>query len=610
MPERLRFRYAEATTELPKPDVLSMYQIPGSDPVTRETFLRYEEDRKKNSLGIELEAMRVHSSEWYKRKIENFFVDLRREEKKEERKYQQQKNKTNQKRKRSMKEEELLENLMTHIDKGINSDDAETQYYCVEFIKRLPEDVEDLDLLYEKASRRIWKGLQEQDEKKQLYWAKLIEDLMPEHAPYLIGAGLRSPYVSVRAECAGSIQHAPNKDQLELARKVFVRKEDVVAQMACLKEIYYYPEPFKTTITEQGINVIQRTLVYSQQDVDPSAWLACAKTIPYLSETVRPVLYKQVSELVEQLLASTDSEQAALAASLVYFVQKSDQDVFVKELYSRCNNGLNAHNLAEGLAATRIISHLSDSTGIELAIKGFNSAYKEVQVACASFPFPAARPKELIEYICAGLATNFPEVQRLCAVKIWRCPSTERAKLFELAQKVLGDQIIEPIIYLQKPVSDDVFQRIEFNKTGSGLTVVGGSLKGKSVIRHIYPEAFLAWQTVFEDYKTWQTAGFEYVPIEPIQSYRLNEKEHRVDVFSGVLDTSLANWQSMGGPFGNELVHDSERILDVLKHLDVSHGHPNEGNFCLRFFRHPDGTVDFSKKPRIYLIDFDRAYQT
>jgi hypothetical protein len=50
------------------------------------------------------------------------------------------------------------------------------------------------------------------------------------------------------------------------------------------------------------------------------------------------------------------------------------------------------------------------------------------------------------------------------------------------------------------------FFRRKFKKTGSGTTLLGNDLKGKTIIRHIEPEAFLSWQKAYEDHTVWKNA--------------------------------------------------------------------------------------------------------
>ena len=213
--------------------------------------------------------------------------------------------------------------------------------------------------------------------------------------------------------------------------------------------------------------------------------------------------------------------------------------------------------------------------------------------------------KKVLEIIKAGLDKEDVTIQKACAEMILDAPENDKKTLFELAQKKLGNILVEPPLY-NKEISRDVFKRKEFVKTGSGTTLLGGKLKDKTIIRHLQPKAFLAWQKIYEDHQLWKQNDFDYVPIEPIQSYRLNKKG-LVDVYSGVLDLSFGSWLSMTDEFKSELTADAKKIETILEKQNVQHGHTHEYNFCLRFFRDANGKVDFNKKPRIYLIDFDQA---
>ena len=110
--------------------------------------------------------------------------------------------------------------------------------------------------------------------------------------------------------------------------------------------------------------------------------------------------------------------------------------------------------------------------------------------------------------------------------------------------------LIEPPLYSGIDLGQEHFQRKQFKKTGSETTLVGGNLKDKTIIRHITPEAFKSWQQAYENYQIWRDAGFDYVPIEPIQSFRFNN-DGLVDVYSGILDLSFAQWRHMTDDFKN-----------------------------------------------------------
>jgi hypothetical protein len=187
-------------------------------------------------------------------------------------------------------------------------------------------------------------------------------------------------------------------------------------------------------------------------------------------------------------------------------------------------------------------------------------------------------------------------------------PVSEQAALVKKAFEAgLGNEIVKPPLYYNSDLDKVSFRRKGFKKTGSETTLIGGALKDKLIIRHINPKSFLAWQKIYENHLVWKSNDFDYVPIEPIQSYKLN-KEGLVDVFSGVLDLSLAKWLEISrGMFMDELQEQKDKILSVLDSQDINHGHTHDDNFVLRFFRDKDGNPDITKTPRLYVIDFDMA---
>lgn len=191
-------------------------------------------------------------------------------------------------------------------------------------------------------------------------------------------------------------------------------------------------------------------------------------------------------------------------------------------------------------------------------------------------------------------------------------PPEERAELIDsIKDKKSLELLIQPslykVLYKKDKLPEDRFSRRDFPKTGSETTLIGGNLKNKIIIRHINPEAFMAWKKSYENYEAWSEKGFDYVPIEPIQSYKLR-KTGVVDVYSGVLDLDLEKWLGLSGnKFKSELEADAEKILVTLEKMGITHGHHGPGNFCLRFFEDEYGKPDLNKKPRIYLIDLDQA---
>ena len=134
----------------------------------------------------------------------------------------------------------------------------------------------------------------------------------------------------------------------------------------------------------------------------------------------------------------------------------------------------------------------------------------------------------------------------------------------------------------------------------------------KTIVRHFPPVQFVAWKKLYENYTLRKGYGFDYVPIEPIYAFYQRES-WLIDVYVWVLDcnlntrvTELNNWLWV-----HELLDDLRKIKRIFNAVGFSHGHtwrnPGAQNCVLRFRRTEEGGVDFTKKPRIYVIDFDQA---
>lgn len=78
-------------------------------------------------------------------------------------------------------------------------------------------------------------------------------------------------------------------------------------------------------------------------------------------------------------------------------------------------------------------------------------------------------------------------------------------------------------------------------------------------------------------------------------------------VWSQVLDCNLYQWAEQNTMYLYELVNQKIKILNVLKKMGIEHGHSHNENFCLRFVRNADGSIDYTQVPRLYLIDWDAA---
>ena len=314
------------------------------------------------------------------------------------------------------------------------------------------------------------------------------------------------------------------------------------------------------------------------------------KTAP---ENQRENLYILVYKKIIDGLNNKDVHIQRIAMNMIQFVPENIQEQLREIILEKIIGVFNSHNVDEW----RIMA------------KKINLAPRKEQDNLRSIVY-----RKIID----ALNQNDLRIQRLAAVMVRYAPTNKQAELedivrekFELAKRNgMFKEIARSPLYLRSEgKSDSTFSREVFAKTGSDTTLLlGKQFKDNLIFRHIEEPCFSAWRKAYESHNKWSMAGFDYVPIESVYSFRYDHESKWVNVASGILDLNLEEWYAFSGnTFRDDLDKQKSKILTVLKDLNIDHGHPNDSNFCLRFHRDKDGSVDISKMPRIYLIDFDKA---
>lgn len=296
----------------------------------------------------------------------------------------------------------------------------------------------------------------------------------------------------------------------------------------------------------------------------------------------RPDIQHFVTEKILNDLRQGDFETQLAAAEMIYYAERDSRE-WLESIISQCAEyAIYDTNLEVVLIAAKMI--------------GYGSTYQQEWLR-----------KTLDEIIQRNLANPDLKIQKDTLELIQFASPEKKDSLLQMAiDQGLSEELVAPPIYNGTDLNSVRFSKHAFKKTGSGTTLIGGDLKNKSIIRHITPSSFLTWQQLFEDYTFWQENNFDYIPIEPIQSYKLNNTQ-MVDIFSGVLDLNLESWMATSNRFNTALMKQRNNILAALSKLNINHGHTHMRNFCLRFFRTKTGEIDMNKTPRLYLIDFDQA---
>lgn len=336
----------------------------------------------------------------------------------------------------------------------------------------------------------------------------------------------------------------------------------------------------------------------------PKAQVEGAKKIADAVKTERVGLRTMLVQTIQDAITAGIPEAQAEGARMIPYAPEAEQSK-LRDLFNQTMHDMFANGRPEAqIEAARTIKYAPATERGGLIKAAFATGNPQVQIEAASM-IAYAPATERAELIKTAFATRIQEAQTRAVESIPYVSETERALLVALAKEVAPEALIAPPLYTKTELSADrPFAEAKFAKSGFETTLLGGPLKGKVIVRRLSPHAFMVWRNLFENYRLWQENGFDYVPIEPIVSYSLDQKG-RVEVISGVLDLSLAQWADYHDDFYPDLVDDRNRILWVLKKAGIRHGHAHDANFCLRFYRQPNGKPDFSRKPRIYRIDFD-----
>src|SRR3989339_571573 len=386
------------------------------------------------------------------------------------------------------------------------------------------------------------------------------------------------------------------------------KKQDNLIRSAAKK--YGLLDKIQNAPEQERVLLIKQAL--SQED--PSVQREAARMIRYAPQQEQVSLWLLISEKIKQALFQKDPTVQREAAMIIWYAPAQEQVSLIKQALSQKDPSVQreaAVMIECAPAQERVSLQLLISEKIKQALSQKDPT---VQREAAEMIWYVPR-REIVslqllisEKIKQALSQEDPAVQREAVGMIRYAPAQKRISLVKIASDAgLGNEIVKPPLYYNSNLDRGRFKREKFHKTGSETTLVGGALKDKLSIRHIKPRAFLAWQKIYENYQVWQDNGFDYVPIDPIQSYRLNKKG-MVDVFSGVLDLSLAEWSEISGNiFIKELEEQRDKIISILESQGIRHGHTHDNNFVLRFFRDQDGNPDLTKVPRLYAIDFDMA---
>ncbi|HEY4506980.1 MAG TPA: hypothetical protein VJH71_02365 [Candidatus Paceibacterota bacterium] len=555
----------EAVEPLLPRDVVEMYEVSGFQIIGERALRRYKKDKKQD------DAIRIKAAEGtqnlYKKSV------------------------------RASPDERgaLLMFALRH-------DNPDIRRECAQLIYTIPD--------HEERANLIRVGLEDEDTGVQLVCSRIISFADEREKPMLmqtvsriVSDGLEGVDVERKKICAEMIEECPPEQEVAFRKKVsgIIRSSFNDGNKELQKS---FAQIVKYAAEEDRVDLIMMGLGCDDYEVKSSYADASLASVP---DNKQDDTRSKITEIVKSGFDSADKKTQKLSAYMI-------KNVLEKERFDLVQSCLNNNENDVKMICVEMIPYVvseRQANLMSLALEQGDLTIIWVLLSTLGrfgllLEAKGGFDEVLKEKIREGIESGDVEKQRI-ALEMMSFLQVKDEQLIDLIEsRGLSGILIEPKLYKHNNVGNKTFERKPFEKDGSETTLLGGTLRSKSIIRHIEPKAFVSWQEAYENYKFWQEQGFDYVPIEPIQSYHLN-KDNMVEVYCGVLDISLGDWNLVADRFKRELNDDREKITKLIDELGIEHGHPHVDNFVLRFFRDDDGVPDLKRKPRLYLIDFDQA---
>ena len=357
---------------------------------------------------------------------------------------------------------------------------------------------------------------------------------------------------------------------------------DAVDQISSLKKV---ENQLKYAPQEELYSLISNFLDFPDIEIKRVA----IKYVSKVNEYQRSLLQKKVDEIIEQAINSSDVQISRIGMNLIDYVSDDIRVRVLDAVYFQIVIGLKSADILKQKVLAKKIEILPEEKRPELFIVLHNKMLNWLKTEdVLTVRFVA----QMLRYLPIEMQVDIKELVR---------------KFYEL-NKNNPDLVKSGIYYGLDSQAANTQKRFNFSKTGSRIVLLfAEKLRYQALVRIIDDSCFLEWKRAYESAGLWKSLGFDYVPIEPILSYN-KRKNGTTSCVTGMLDLNYDEWLSVSdGQFMTEIESQKDKIDKGLRLLGIKHGHLNNDNYCLRFYRDEEGNIDFSKTPKIIVIDFDRA---
>lgn len=357
---------------------------------------------------------------------------------------------------------------------------------------------------------------------------------------------------------------------------------DGIDQISSLKKI---ENQLKYTSQEDLCSLIFDLLDSSDIEIKRVA----VKCVSKINEHQKALLQKKIDEVIEQAISSNDIQISRIGMNLIDYSSDGIRVRLHEVIYSQIADALKSGDILKQKVLAKKIEILPEEKRSELFTILHSEMFNRLKTEdVLTVRFVA----QMLRYLPIEMQEDIKELVH---------------KFYEL-NKNNQDLVKSGIYYGLDSQATNKQKRFNFSKTGSRIILLfAEKLKYQALVRIIDGSCFLEWKRAYEAAGLWKSLGFAYIPIEPILSY-YKRKDGAVSCISGMLDLNYDEWLSIsGGKFKTEIESQKDKIDEGLILLGIKHGHLNNDNYCLKFYRNIEGNIDFSKVPKIIVIDFDRA---
>lgn len=560
--------------------------------------------------------------------------------------------------------EEKEKNIPDFIRRGLEHDSFRIRRQLIWMIKNIPEEnkweileliktgLEDSDSDVSNKARSMVQYLPEEDkkhipifirkdfEKDQFWWIKIEALDMIKYVPEeqkeeildLLKIGLENGDSDIRVKARDMIKHFAERDKKDIFHFFLkdiaelieegLKDHDIEVRKKARDMTEHISKKDKHELEKILLQLIKKEIEFPDHyGVEENA----TEMIQYVFEEGEVVVEKQLIDLINKNISDSNLGELKIYVHMMQYISVKEQLILKERITDLVTKKIDDPNVTVRNNAIAMINYVSEEKVIELRKQvpelinkwlqheDFLNRYNaigvlEFMIKQETTELRKRRPKLFIQ----GLLDPDSDINWVIKNMFENLSEPDKQFLYGHFKKELKflDLSMSKWSHALYNYKDSKSNSKESNTWWIILT---DKYVWKAYQRIILNRAFVCWKEAWEAHTFWNEEWFDYVPIEPIISFKFEwePSNWKTKVVSKLLHFSvdeLQKWNSYEyRRWYSWIEEEKEKILSWLKRLGISHWDIHDGNFCVQFFYTQDWRIDIEKCPRVYLIDWDRA---